>query len=191
MAGRAYRLESPFFVMATQNPLEMEGTYPLPEAQLDRFLFKIDVKIPSVDQLIGILERTTGSGHTDVDRVADGKSIVQMGRLGLDTPIASHISRFVAQVTVATHPDDRTAPEIVRQYVRYGASPRGAQALIIGAKLNALLDGRFNVAFEDVRAVALQALRHRVLLNFEGMSEGITTDEVISELIGTIEKTAV
>ena len=191
VAGRAYRLESPFFVMATQNPLEMEGTYPLPEAQLDRFLFKIDVKFPSVDQLIGILERTTGSGHTDVDRVADGKSIVQMGRLGLDTPIASHISRFVAQVTVATHPDDRTAPEIVRQYVRYGASPRGAQALIIGAKLNALLDGRFNVAFEDVRAVALQALRHRVLLNFEGMSEGITTDEVISELIGTIEKTAV
>lgn len=191
VAGRVYRLESPFFVMATQNPLEMEGTYPLPEAQLDRFLFKIDVKFPSVDQLIGILERTTGNIHASVERAADGKAIVQMGLLGLDTPIASHISRFAAQLTVASHPDNPTAPEIVRQYVRYGASPRGAQALIIGAKLNALLDGRFNVAFEDIRAVALPALRHRVLLNFEGLSEGITTDEVISELLGAMEKVAV
>ena len=191
VAGRVYRLESPFFVMATQNPLEMEGTYPLPEAQLDRFLFKIDVKFPTIDQLVGILERTTGSGHADVSRAADGKSIVQMGRLGLDTPIASHISRFVAQLTVATHPDNPSAPEIVRRYVRYGASPRGAQSLIIGAKLNALLDGRFNVSFDDVRAVALPALRHRVLLNFEGLSEGITTDEVVTELIGMLEKLAV
>lgn len=186
-----HEIAPPYFVLATQNPLEMEGTYPLPEAQLDRFLFKIDVKFPTIDQLVGILERTTGSGHADVSRAADGKSIVQMGRLGLDTPIASHISRFVAQLTVATHPDDPSAPDIVRRYVRYGASPRGAQSLIIGAKLNALLDGRFNVSFDDVRAVALPALRHRVLLNFEGLSEGITTDEVITDLIGTLEKSAV
>lgn len=190
VAGRVYRLESPFFVMATQNPLEMEGTYPLPEAQLDRFLFKIDVKFPTVDQLVGILERTTGASSASVQAAADGKAIVQMGRLGLDTPIASHISRFVAQLIVATHPDDPSAPDIVRRYVRYGASPRGAQALIIGAKLNALLDGRFNVAFEDVRAVAVPALRHRVLLNFEGMSEGISPDDVVTELLGTLEKVA-
>lgn len=191
VAGRVYRLDPPFFVMATQNPLEMEGTYPLPEAQLDRFLFKIDVRFPTVDQLVGILERTTTSSHPQVQRVADGKSIVQMGMLGLDTPIASHINRFVAQLIVASHPDHPDAPELVRRYVRYGASPRGAQALIIGAKLNALLEGRFNVAYEDVKAVAVPALRHRVLLNFEGLSEGITPDEIVRELVGAMEKTVV
>lgn len=189
VAGRVYKLESPFFVMATQNPLEMEGTYPLPEAQLDRFLFKIDVKFPTVEQLIGILDRTTGAAQAEVKPAADGKTIVQMGRLGFDTPIASHISRFVAQLTVATHPDNPAAPQIVRDYVRYGASPRGAQSLIIGAKLNALLDGRFNVAFDDIRAVALPALRHRVLLNFDALSEGITADDIIAQLFSILEKT--
>lgn len=191
VAGRVYRLEPPFFVMATQNPLEMEGTYPLPEAQLDRFLFKIDVRFPTVDQLVGILERTTSSSHPQVQRAADGKAIVKMGTLGLDTPIASHINRFVAQLIVASHPDHPDAPELVRRYVRYGASPRGAQALIIGAKLNALLEGRFNVAYEDVKAVATPALRHRVLLNFEGLSEGVTPDEIVRELFAAVEKAAV
>ncbi|MBW7879496.1 MAG: AAA family ATPase [Anaerolineae bacterium] len=191
VAGRVYRLEPPFFVMATQNPLEMEGTYPLPEAQLDRFLFKIDVRFPTVDQLVGILERTTSSSHPQVQRAADGKAIVKMGTLGLDTPIASHINRFVAQLIVASHPDHPDAPELVRRYVRYGASPRGAQALIIGAKLNALLEGRFNVAYEDVKAVATPALRHRVLPNFEGLSEGVTPDEIVRELFAAVEKAAV
>lgn len=189
VAGRVYRLEPPFFVLATQNPLESEGTYPLPEAQLDRFMFKVDVKFPTLDNLVTIIERTTGNEVPEAGKVAEGRQILQMGQLALDTPIATHVSRYVAQLIVSTHPDDNSAPEVVRRYVRYGASPRGAQALIIGAKINSLLDGRFNVSFEDIDAVAPAALRHRLLLNFEGLAEGISTDEIIADLLKSVPKT--
>ncbi len=183
IANRTYRLEPPFFVLATQNPLEMEGTYPLPEAQLDRFLFKVDVPFPSAGELITILDRTTGAEQPAAQKAADGQRIIEMGHLALQTPIASHVSDYVARLIVASHPESPTAPEMVRRYVRYGSSPRGAQALIIGAKITALLSGRYNVAFDDVRAVAPASLRHRLLLNFEGLAEGIRPDDVIADLL--------
>ncbi len=189
IANRSYPLEAPFFVLATQNPLEMEGTYPLPEAQLDRFMFKINVLYPTVDELIAIMDRTTGADVPSASKVADGKQVIALGKLALNTPIARHVSEYVARLIVATHPDDASAPEIVKQYVRYGASPRGAQALILGGKIHALLEGRFNVAFEDIEAVAAPALRHRILLNFEGMAEGIAPDAVIAEVVKSLPKT--
>ncbi len=189
IANRSYPLEAPFFVLATQNPLEMEGTYPLPEAQLDRFMFKINVLYPTVDELIAIMDRTTGADTPSASKVADGKQVIALGKLALNTPIARHVSEFVARLIVATHPDDASAPEIVKQYVRYGASPRGAQALILGGKIHALLEGRFNVAFEDIEAVAAPALRHRILLNFEGMAEGIPPDAVIRAVTESLPKT--
>jgi MoxR-like ATPase len=181
-----YRLPQPFFVLATQNPLEMAGTYPLPEAQLDRFMFKVDVKFPSTTELVAILNRTTGGGYDEATPVANGPRIVAMGNLTRNVPIPSHVSEYVARLTIATHPDNETSTEMVRQYVRYGSSPRGAQALIMGAKINALLAGRFNVSFDDVRAIAPAALRHRLLLNFEGQAEGISTDAVITDLLAKL-----
>ncbi|MBN1967667.1 MAG: MoxR family ATPase [Anaerolineae bacterium] len=183
VANRTYHLEPPFFVLATQNPLEMEGTYPLPEAQLDRFMFKVDVRFPSASELVTILDRTTGAEVAQATKAAAGQRIIAMGNLALQTPIASHVSDYVARLVVATHPDGDTAPDMVRRYVRYGSSPRGAQALIMGAKITALLSGRYNVAFDDVKAVAPAALRHRLLLNFEGLAEGISTDSVIADLL--------
>ncbi|GAB4574462.1 MAG: MoxR family ATPase [Anaerolineae bacterium] len=186
VSNRTYRLAPPFFVLATQNPLEMEGTYPLPEAQLDRFMFKVDVRFPSADELVSILSRTTGAEVPVAGKAADGQRIIEMGQLALATPIASHVSEYAARLVVATHPESDTAPEMVRRYVRYGSSPRGAQALIVGAKITALLSGRYNVAFEDVQAVAPAALRHRLLLNFEGLAEGIQTDEIIASLLASV-----
>lgn len=188
VANKTYQLKPPFFVLATQNPLEMEGTYPLPEAQLDRFMFKVHVEFPKVDELVSILERTTGTAELTPNKVADGHAVISMGKLALDTPVASHINEYVARLIVATHPESPNAPESVRNYLQYGASPRGAQALIIGAKVNALLEGRFNVAFEDVKAVAASALRHRLLLNFEGLAEGISTDSIITDLLESIRQ---
>jgi MoxR-like ATPase len=188
VANRTYKLEAPFFVLATQNPLEMEGTYPLPEAQLDRFMFKVNVSYPSARDLVTVLERTTGVDVPHAQKVADGKQIMEMGKLALNTPVASHVNEYVARLVVASHPEDSTAPERVRQFVRYGASPRGAQALILGGKINALLEGRFNVSFEDIQAVAPSALRHRLLLNFEGLAEGISTDVIIADLINAVAK---
>ncbi len=188
VANRTYKLEPPFFVLATQNPLEMEGTYPLPEAQLDRFMFKVNVSFPSMNEIVNILERTTGADVPEPQKVADGKQVISMGKLALDTPVASHINEYVARLIVATHPENPTAPQMVRDFVRYGASPRGAQALIIGAKVNALLEGRFNVSFEDIQAVAASALRHRLLLNFEGLAEGINPDDIVSDLTSLIRK---
>ncbi|MCB9450542.1 MAG: MoxR family ATPase [Anaerolineaceae bacterium] len=190
VANRSYTLEPPFFVLATQNPLEMEGTYPLPEAQLDRFMFKVNVEYPSADELVTVIERTTGVESPKARKAADGKEIVAMGRLALNTPVATHVSQYVANLIVATHPDNEHAPQMVLDYVRYGASPRGAQALIIGAKINALLDGRFNVSFDDIAAVAKLALRHRLLLNFEGLAEGISPDKIIMELLRVVPKPA-
>ncbi|MDQ7023983.1 MAG: MoxR family ATPase [Anaerolineae bacterium] len=188
VAGRRYDLEKPFFVLATQNPLDMEGTYPLPEAQLDRFLFKVDVKFPSVDELVTILDRTTGTTMPEASRVANGQEVVKMGELALSTPIASHVSEYVAKLIVATHPESNQSTVMVRNYVSVGASPRGAQALIIGAKVNALLEGRFNVSYDDVTAIAHSSLRHRLLLNFEGQAEGISTDDIVTDLLDVVKK---
>ncbi len=188
ISGEMYKLHPPFFVLATQNPIEQEGTYPLPEAQLDRFMFKITVDYPSIDDLVTIIERTTGTHNPQASNVADGAEVVNMGLLALDIPVATHVSRYVAELIVATHPENETAPDTARRFLQYGASPRGAQALIMGAKINALLEGRFNVSFDDIEAVALPALRHRLLLNFEGFAEGISPDEVIRDLLKSVAK---
>ena len=190
VAGRGYPLESPFFVLATQNPLEMEGTYPLPEAQLDRFLFKVNVAFPNIDDLVTILDRTTGVDQPRAQNIADGAQVIGMGSLALSTPIPSHVSHYVAHIVVATHPNSEGATPMLRQYARYGASPRGAQALIIGAKINALLEGRSNVAFEDVARVAPAALRHRILLNFEAQAEGLSADDLIADVLKAVPKLA-
>jgi MoxR-like ATPase len=183
VAKHTYKLEEPFFVLATQNPIEMEGTYPLPEAQLDRFMYKVNVGFPSSNDLVEILARTTGRQTPAAGKAADGPKVVAMGRLARHIPVPSHVSEYVARLVVASHPDQPSAPPLVKQYLRYGASPRGGQALILGAKITALFAGRLNVAFEDVVGVAPAALRHRLLLNFEGQAEGITTDDVIKELL--------
>ncbi len=188
VAGRRYELDMPFFVLATQNPLEMEGTYPLPEAQLDRFLFKVNVSFPAVAELVQILERTTGLQQPQAQRVADGAQVLSMGKLALSTPMPSHVSEYVAHVIVATHPESASAPPSVKQYARYGASPRGAQALSIGAKIHALLEGRSNVSFEDVAAVAPAALRHRILLNFEAQAEGLSADQLVADALQAVPK---
>ena len=184
--GHTYQLEEPFFVLATQNPLEMEGTYPLPEAQIDRFMFKVDVQFPSSDELVEILNRTTGAAQSRAGTAADGGQIVRMGALARKVPIASHVSEYVARLIVASHPGDPSAPDMVRRFVRYGSSPRGAQALILGAKINALLDGRYNVSFDDVQVVAPAALRHRLILNFEGQAEGVRPDDIIADLVRSV-----
>jgi MoxR-like ATPase len=186
VANRSYPLEPPFLVLATQNPIEMEGTYPLPEAQLDRFLFKVNVEFPSSQELVEILNRTTGEGEPEVGVVAKGATVLAMGTLARQVPVASPVSDYAARLITATHPESKEAPEKVHQYVRYGSSPRGAQALILGGKVTALLAGRYNVAFEDLRTVAPAALRHRILLNFEGQAEGIRTDDIIAELVQAV-----
>jgi MoxR-like ATPase len=183
VARQQYTLSQPFFVLATQNPLEMEGTYPLPEAQLDRFFFKVDVPFPSEEDLVRIMDRTTGVDTPTVGKAATGAEVIAMQRLARDVPIASHVMAYAIRILRGTHPETERVPEIVRSYVRYGASPRGAQALVLGAKIHALLDGRFNVAYSDVQAVAAPALRHRVILNFEGEAEGIGTDAVVRAII--------
>ncbi len=188
VAQRTYPIDAPFFVLATQNPLEMEGTYPLPEAQLDRFMFKIELRSPSVEDLKLILSRTTGVETSKADKVADGAAVVAMGRLAASVPVEEAVAEYVARVVVATHPDNATAPPSVRQYVRYGASPRGAQALLVGAKLNALLDGRDNVGYKDVDAIAAAALRHRLLLGFEGIAEAVRPDTIIADVLRAVPK---
>jgi len=188
VAKTIHRLDSPFFVLATQNPLEMEGTYPLPEAQLDRFFFKILVEFPTTAELVEIANRTTGVQNYRPRKVASGQAIVQMQELARTVPIASHVLSFAARLITATHPDDKTAPAITKHYIRYGASPRGMQALILAGKILALLDGRYNVAFADLKAAALPALRHRCILNFEAQAEGITTDEVMRGVLETVRE---
>jgi MoxR-like ATPase len=183
VAKQTRLLPEPFFVLATQNPLEMEGTYPLPEAQLDRFFFKVDVPFPTETELVEIANRTTGAAIPQARPVADGPAILSMQALARGVPIADHVTAYSARLLRATHPGDPGAPEVVGRYVRYGASPRGVQALILAGKIIALLDGRYNVAFDDLRQAALPALRHRLILNFEAQAEGVTTDEVISAIL--------
>lgn len=186
VAERTYKLEEPFFVLATQNPLEMEGTYPLPEAQLDRFFFKVNVPLPDVSELVEIFERTTGKESPSAATAATGADIVQMRELARTVPIASHVREYIASLILATHPESASASALVKKFVRYGSSPRGGQALVLGAKVTALLAGRYNVAFEDVHAVAPAALRHRLILNFDGLAEGIRADDIIAELVNAV-----
>lgn len=180
------RLPEPFFVLATQNPLEMEGTYPLPEAQLDRFFFKILVPFPTVDDLVEIANRTTATTTPEASPAADAAQIRAMQMLARGVPIANHVTGFSAKLIKATHPDDADSPAVVRQFVRYGASPRGMQALILAGKIIALLDGRYNVAFDDIRAAAVPALRHRMILNFEAQAEGMTPDQIIRDILQAV-----
>ena len=186
VARQRYKLDPPFFVLATQNPLEMEGTYPLPEAQLDRFLFKLWVPFPAEEDLVAIVDRTTGGEQVTVQHVATGAEIVAMQRLARSVPIAPHVTAYAVSLLSATHPDNDRAPGLVREYVRYGGSPRGAQALVVAGKIQALMDGRFNVAIDDIRDVSLPALRHRVIRNFEGEAEGITPDAIIRAVLDAV-----
>ncbi|MHC4698275.1 MAG: AAA family ATPase [Planctomycetota bacterium] len=183
VGGTRHQLDEPFFVMATQNPIEQEGTYPLPEAQLDRFMFKLMVDYSSKDELKTILDRTTTAHTPDIQAVMTGPEITGTQKLVRRVVMAPHVQDYAIRVTMASHPDGPFAVEATNKYVRWGASPRAAQTLALGAKLHALLDGRFNTSFSDVQKVYLPAMRHRVLLNFEGEAEGISTDDVLREII--------
>ena len=187
VAGISHRLPGPFFVLATQNPIEMEGTYPLPEAQLDRFLFKLRVRYPALEQLNEIIDRTTSSREQTVERAMTGAETLAARELVREVPIASHVRQFVSTLVMATHPEWADAPDMTRRYVRYGASPRAAQALVLGAKVLALRAGRFAVSIDDVKAIALPVLRHRIILNFEGEAEGIDADRMLTEVLEAVE----
>jgi len=180
-------LPSPFFVLATQNPIELEGTYPLPEAQLDRFFFKVLVPFPSETELLEIARRTTGGALPELNTVGDAEAIVGAQRVAREVPIADHVLRYAARLIMATHPN-RTELDSVRKYVRYGASPRGLQTLVLAGKVRALLEGRYNVAFEDLAAVAHPALRHRVFLQFEAEADSVTTDQIVDEILEHTKK---
>jgi len=183
VAKTTYQLEAPFFVLATQNPLEMEGTYPLPEAQLDRFFFKLKVTFPGRDALHVIMDRTTRDESPKVEKCVSRERVLEMRELVRRVPLARAVQDFAIRVLQATHPETAEAVPMTKKYVRYGGSPRGAQAMLLAAKIRALLDGRYAVSIDDIRAVALPALRHRVILNFEGEAEGIGTDAVITEIL--------
>jgi MoxR-like ATPase len=176
-------LPKPFFVLATQNPLEMEGTYPLPEAQLDRFLLKILVNFPKAQDLLRIIDTTVGTQTLRAQQVASGEQLSHLIETARAVPVATHVKEYAVRLLLATHPDQDDAPEQVHKYVRYGASPRGLQALITTAKVLALLEGRYNVSQEDLQTVAFPALRHRIILNFDGLADGITPETLIQTII--------
>ena len=183
IAGHRHQLEEPFYVLATQNPIEMEGTYPLPEAQLDRFLYKVLVPYPAESELLAILNRTTTDEVVRLENVAGREKLRELSVFILQVPVAENVMKFAANLTLKTHPENPEAPEFIRKYVRYGSSPRGAQALILSAKIRSLREGRFNVDFADVTDAALPALRHRMILNIEGLAENISTDSLIRHLL--------
>ncbi|MEK6609247.1 MAG: AAA family ATPase, partial [Myxococcota bacterium] len=183
VARTTHVLEEPFFVLATQNPLEMEGTYPLPEAQLDRFFYKLRVPFPRREELHAILDRTTADAEPQAEIALDRERVLEMRRFVRGVAVARAVQDYAVRALEATHRESPGAPDITRRFVRYGASPRGAQALLLGAKIRALLAERYAVSCEDLRAVAHPALRHRIILNFEGEAEGVTTDSVIDEIL--------
>ncbi len=187
VSGISHSLPAPFFVLATQNPIEMEGTYPLPEAQLDRFLFKLRVKYPALQELEEIIDRTTRPRDAEIRRVMTGAAVLEYRELVREVPVAAHVREFTSLIVLATHPQWDGAPDISRRFVRYGSSPRGAQAIILGAKVRALTEGRYNVSVEDVRAMVLPALRHRVILNFEGEAQGVDVDEMLDQVVRAAE----
>lgn len=186
VAGTIHCLPTPFFVLATQNPIEQEGTYPLPEAQLDRFMCKILVGPPSLEELGAIVDRTTSATLAHAEPILSGERLLEMRNFLRNMPIAPHVRDFALQIVVGTHPNNEYAAPFVKQFVRFGSSPRGAQSIVLASKVRALLAGRYHVASDDVTASVLPALRHRILLNFEGEAEGISTDTIIDELVNTI-----
>jgi MoxR-like ATPase len=183
VAKQTYKLEKPFFVLATQNPLEMEGTYPLPEAQLDRFFFKLVVEYPDKQSLHTILDRTTADHQPEPKAVIEKARIMEMRELVRRVPLARQIQDYAVRVVLATHPENTEATKSSKQFMRYGASPRGLQAIILAAKIRALLEGRYAVAIDDIKHVAPPALRHRLILNFEGEAEGVKPDAIIAEIL--------
>jgi MoxR-like ATPase len=190
IAGKRNDLKKPFFVLATQNPIEQEGTYPLPEAQLDRFLFKLVVGYSSRDEMMTILDRTTRGEVVEPRRVMDGDEILRWQRVIRDVIMAPHVQDYAVRLTLATHPGGEFAPEITNKYLRWGASPRGSQTLALAGKVRALLEGRYNVSFEDVRRVYLPAMRHRIILNFEAQAESIDPDRVLVEILDKVPEKA-
>jgi len=186
VGGKIHRLKEPFFVMATQNPIEQEGTYPLPEAQLDRFLLKLVVGYSTRDELNTILDRTTRGEKPRAEKVLDGPRLIELQALVREVLIAPHVQDYAIRLALATHPRGPFAAEVTNKYIRWGSSPRGAQTLVLAAKVRALLDARFNVSFEDLRRVYLPGLRHRVLLNFEAQAEGVDPDEVLLKVLDSV-----
>jgi MoxR-like ATPase len=189
-SGTRFELKQPFFVLATQNPIEQEGTYPLPEAQLDRFFFKLVVGYSTREQLATIIDRTTRGITIEPEKVMDGAEIIRWQQLIREVILASHVQDYIVRLTLATHPDGEFALPVTNEYLRWGASPRGAQSLSLAAKVRALLEGRYNVSYEDVRRAYLPAMRHRVILNFEAEAEGITTDHVLLEILEKLPEKA-
>src|SRR5947209_12212177 len=187
VGGVSRPLPAPFFVLATQNPIEMEGTYPLPEAQLDRFLFKLRVRYPAIEELNAIIDRTTHATSASVHRVMSGPNVMSFRELIREVPVATHVRDLASMIVMATHPEWDRSPEPARRFVRYGASPRGAQALILGAKVRALAEGRYNVSVDDLKALTAPALRHRIILNFEGEAEAVDVDTLIAEIVQSAE----
>jgi MoxR-like ATPase len=183
VSGKTYKLDRPFFVLATQNPIEMEGTYPLPEAQVDRFFFKLKINYPDQNELRQILDKTTENYQYELDRVIEADSILKMKSLVKKVPIASHVKDYAIRLVLSSHPDNVHATEGVKKYVLFGASPRGVQSLILAGKASALIDGRYNVAQEDIRQVAKPALGHRIALNIRGETEGLDVDDLVEEII--------
>ena len=190
IGSTTHRIGQPFFVLATQNPLESEGTYPLPEAQLDRFFFKLHVDFPKRDELHSILERTTGDHNPEADAVLDRERIIEMQGLVREVPVARHVQDYAVRLIQATHPEHEDASTDVKRFVNFGSSPRGAQAVLLAAKISALFDGRFAPSIEDVKKNALPALRHRVLLNFEGEAEGVKTDAILDKILDKLPESA-
>jgi MoxR-like ATPase len=188
--GEIRKLVEPFFVMATQNPIDQEGTYPLPEAQLDRFFFKILVGYPSASELTEVLTRTTTGARADVHKVLEREALLELMKLVREVPVASHVKDYAVRLVLATHPKTETAAPISSQYLRFGSSPRGGQTLILAGKVRALMQGRFNVSFDDIAAVAFSAMRHRLILNFEAEAEGITTDHIIAQVLKDVPRDA-
>jgi MoxR-like ATPase len=188
--GEVRRLAEPFFVMATQNPIDQEGTYPLPEAQLDRFFFKLLVGYPSADELSEVLSRTTTGARASIQKVVTRELLVELMGLVREVPVASHVKDYAVRLVMASHPKTETAAPIASQYLRFGSSPRGGQTLLLAGKVRALIDGRFNVSFDDIEAMAPGALRHRLILNFEAEAEGITTDHVIAQILRDVPRDA-
>ncbi len=183
-----YKLEQPFFVLATQNPIEQEGTYPLPEAQLDRFLFKLNVGYSGRSDLAEVLRRTTETAKAEAGKVIDGATLLKYRTFVRQALVAPPVLDYAVRLTLATVPNGEFAPEATNKYVRFGSSPRGAQALVLAAKIRGLLDGRYHASFEDVQAVALPALRHRIILNFEAEAERVDTDMVVKEILKDVPK---
>jgi MoxR-like ATPase len=188
--GEVRRLAEPFFVMATQNPIDQEGTYPLPEAQLDRFFFKLLVGYPSADELSEVLSRTTTGARAIIQKVVTRELLIELMGLVREVPVATHVKDYAVRLVMASHPKTETAAPIASQYLRFGSSPRGGQTLLLAGKVRALIDGRFNVSFDDIEAMAPGALRHRLILNFEAEAEGITTDHVIGQILRDVPRAA-